>query len=147
MNEAMTSGLCVRGSKEGNFIDQKGQDAIEALRRVRDDPPCQPLPPRTNYTRHIRQLIRWISCSAFESQYDWLPESEARFTRMTASNPRLVEALRRVAEAQCHAVEVAQVAILWPDAIEKQDEGAEVARELTRGWDEVGSHVAQQHLG
>ncbi len=59
---------------------------------------------------------------------------------MTASHPRLVEALRKVAEAQFRAVEVAQVANLWPDAIGKHDKGA-VARELTCGWDEVGSHV------
>jgi hypothetical protein len=127
---------------QGNFVDQKSLDAIQALHRVKDDPPSQPPPPHTNYTRYIRELIRWTSCSTFRKVYDWLPESEARLTRLRASSPRIFEAVRGVAEGLIQAVDVAKVADLWPKRIQELDEGAEVARELTQGWNEVGKHLA-----
>jgi hypothetical protein len=133
---------------QGNFVNQKRLDAIEALRRVRDDPPrCYFPRTQTNYTRYIRQLFRWASCSPFQRVYEWLPESEAHLARMCASDPSLVEVLFRVAEGLMYAIDVSKTPILWPADVPHSinphsSNGTSAASELIKGWELVGDDVA-----
>jgi hypothetical protein len=101
--------------KRGNYIDQKSQDAIQALTCLQNTD-VKPAEKKsiTAPTGFIRHLCRIVNTSVFNDDYDFLPESEKNLIALKNNNSQQFQLLSRFAEllATCYDIALGNVSNL-----------------------------------